>query len=46
MDDLMTILRRHGKPYTFGWALGMLIILAQYDYDLRKKIREKAKDDR
>ncbi len=42
LDHLMKILRDHGKPYTFGWALGMLIIMAQYDYDLRRKIREKA----
>ncbi len=44
-QDLLLILKERGRAYTFGWALGMLIQLAQYDYNLRRKIQEKAKND-
>jgi hypothetical protein len=44
-DNLMLMLRKYGREYMFGWVLGMLIKSAEHDPNLRRVIRNKAKDD-
>ncbi len=46
LDDLMMILAKQGRPSTFGWALGTIISIAQYDPQLRRRLRKKSGRDR
>ena len=41
-NDLMTILKTQGKPYLFGWLLGVIISLSTHDPNLRRRIKKKA----
>ncbi len=41
-DDLMKVIREYGKEYVFGWALGVIIRLAQHDPQLRREIKKKS----
>jgi hypothetical protein len=41
-DNLMLILQRYGRAYTFGWALGQLISLSTHDPNLRRTIKNKS----
>jgi hypothetical protein len=43
-DNLMTILKRQGKQYLFGWLLGVIISLATHDPNLRRRIKNKAQE--
>ena len=43
-DNLMIMLRKYGREYMFGWALGMLIRLSEHDPNLRRIIKNKIKD--
>lgn len=43
-DNLMTILKRQGKPYLFGWLLGVVMSLATHDPNLRRRIKKKAEE--
>jgi hypothetical protein len=41
-DNLMRVLQRRGRAYTFGWVLGLLIKTAATDPQLRTEIERKA----
>ncbi len=40
-DDLMSLLRRRGRLWLMGWALGTIIALSQHDPNLRRLIKRK-----
>jgi hypothetical protein len=44
-DNLMLMLKKYGREYMFGWALGTLIRLSQHDPQLRREIKHKAQSD-
>ena len=43
-SDLMLILKRRGRAYLLGWALGQLLKLSQNDPNLRRAIKQKSHD--
>lgn len=44
-DSLMLLLRQRGRAWLLGWALGMIIQLAQHDPNLRRSIKRKLEHD-
>jgi hypothetical protein len=44
-DHLMMILSQRGRPYLLGWLLGMVIQASIHDPNLRRAIKQKAKEE-
>jgi hypothetical protein len=43
-DNLITILSQKGRAYLLGWLLGVIIKAATHDPNLRRTIKQKAKE--